>query len=501
VNRGVIVRGGTRRILVALRRDLPLALILPPLTIGQLLPAAPHPFTILFLSTATCLVVLPPSLRYLSLFLLVGFFTAYEPERVFVLRDQVPYVAKVGGEIRFRKVGGIEIPFLITAQYDPYTPFSDPVPVVCKGVHLPWRNSLHAQRHSLFVLRATFKPLKRELISYDASLRRKGYEATCKITHLSRPSALPEGWIDRLRRGIKEKVQAIGSDEEVKGLFLAMTLGTKDQLSQETENAFKVTGLSHLLVLSGFQITLVFYSVKFTLRKVATLLPTFALLLPLPFIVSLLSTLFAFTLSLVAGFEGASARAAFALLSSSLVSSLSRRSSLLSSLLISYLCLAIGWPGCVLDPGVDLTYAALIGIYLGSDEKRSPLASLLYINLLCFLCTGAVTLAWFDTLSLVSVFLNPLIASAASLISCNGGGVALIALCSGVDPEGYLLWIVLHLIELLRRFVLWCSAELPTTMLTIEGGWKVVTIVILLAYPILCGYRRFVKYGREIVRR
>lgn len=475
--------------------------MLPPLTIGQLLSVAPHPFTILFLSTATSLVILPPSFRYLALFLIVGFCTAYQPERQFVLKDQVPYVAKVAGEIRYRKVGGVEIPFLIVAQYDPHTSFPDPVPVVCKGVHLPWRNSLHAQRDSVFVLRGSFKQLKRELMSYDASLRRKGYEATCKITHLSRPSALPEGWIERLRRGINEQVEAIGSDEEVKGLFLAMTLGTKDQLSQETENAFKVTGLSHLLVLSGFQITLVFYSVKFTLRKLASLFPSLALLLPLPFIVTLLSTLFAFTLSIIAGFEGASARAAFALLSSSVVSSLSRRSSLLNSLLISYLCLAIGWPGCVLDPGVELTYAALIGIYLGSDEQRGALGSLLYINLLCFLCTGAVTLAWFDTLSLVSIVLNPLIASAASLISCNGGGVALIALCSGIDSRGYLLWIVLHLIELLRRFVLWCSAELPTTMLTIEGGWKVVTIMILLAYPVHCAYRRFERYGRGILRR
>lgn len=489
------------RVLATVRRDLPLALILPPLTVGQLLPVAPYPFAVLLASAIILLVLLPPSLRYLTLFLVAGFFSAYEPALPFDPKDEHPYVAKVIGEIRYRKTGGIELPMLLTARYAPFEKLLYPTPVLCKGVHLPWRNSLHAEEGSLFIIRGKFKPVKDELISYDASLKRKGFQGTCKIVHLSRPSSVPQGWVEKLRRTIESKVEAIGSDEEVKGLFLAMTLGTKDLLSQETENAFKVTGLSHLLVLSGFQITLVFYSIKIVFRKVATIFPNLVLYLPIPFIVTSLATLFAFILSLVAGFEGASARAAFALLTSSLVNNLGRQSSFLNSLFVSYLCLCIGWPGCVLDPGVDLTYAALLGIYLGTDVERAPLQSLIYINFLCFLCTSAITAAWFGTISVVSVVLNPLVASAASLLSCNAGGIALIALCSGADPKGYLLWIVLHAIEFLRRFVLWCSATLPSTTVTVEGGWKVVMIGILLAYPILCGYRRFMRYERGVLKR
>ena len=82
------------------------------------------------------------------------------------------------------------------------------------------------------------------------------------------------------------------------------------------------------------------------------------------------------------------------------------------------------FPGCILDPGVQLTFAALAGICIGRFSTRLVKSKWREFFRICFyasLFTSVVSAYWFGYISLSGFVLNIVFAPLFSFVSCQLG--------------------------------------------------------------------------------
>jgi competence protein ComEC len=286
-----------------------------------------------------------------------------------------------------------------------------------------------------------------------------------------------------VRERIKDQAIAVLGNHERAGLVLALTLGEHDSLSLRTEAGFRAAGLSHLLVLSGYQVSLV-YALLFGAMRVVLRLSGLrgAWWVRLPALAS-----FLFTTAFVAlvGFDSSSLRAAIAMVLV-VAGRLSERSSSLWTSILGSLCiLLLLYPGALFEPGVQLTYGALAGIALGAEGGKGKVETFLSVSFWATLIPLALAAVWFGAVSLGGLLLNPALAPVLSVSGTLVGGGALVLSAGGLDRPGFLLDVVAHALTLLRELVVQC-ARLPGVYVEC-GPWEGALILGLVA--ILVGLR------------
>ncbi len=143
-------------------------------------------------------------------------------------------------------------------------------------------------------------------------------------------------------------------------LFLGMLLGEKDELSKDEKTMFNAAGLSHILVVSGYNISLlitfIFLLLKFADKYVR--------------IVCALGLIFLFVL--LVGADGSVVRAA--LMGSIIVfAKLTRRTSnALNVLFVAVTIMLIYKPFSVFDAGLHLSFIATFSLLILPEFKRIP---------------------------------------------------------------------------------------------------------------------------------
>jgi ComEC/Rec2-related protein len=290
-----------------------------------------------------------------------------------------------------------------------------PRSMLCKGVLLPWRNSNTVKEGDLFFVKAKLLPVRNNtsLFSYDRYLYRRGITFTCKIEALSLPIKRREQPLLTFRKSIAEaidkKLEQHGFLSNTRALFLALVLGKRDGMSIETEVLFKDLGIAHLLVLSGFQITL-FFGVIYKVVLLCCRQSYWLLLSCNCKVLShCLSVICASFFALFAGFESSCLRAEIAMVISSSIAVKERYLHSVHTLLLSLFFMSCISPGCFLEPGVQLTYGALSVIWYLTSKRESlsfaeKLSQYVFICGGCSLAGSIISYLWFGQSSLVIAF-------------------------------------------------------------------------------------------------
>ncbi len=328
----------------------------------------------------------------------------------------------------------------------------------CKAVALPWNNITSAKRNSTIIFKATVKNMEKKFnpFSYESYLLRKGINKTCVIKHtkiLYTPNdkSLPSS----IRNSIKNNVIKILGDNESSGLFLSTTIGIKNLLSTQTEEAFKRTGLIHLLIVSGYQVCLVFYIVLFLLKQIPRIFTYLYNIYFTQIIFKLIALSCSIFFVLISGSDSSSIRAAIAIIILSIANIFERNKSFANTIILSFFILHIFWQLSILDPGIALSYSALIGIWLGSFIKHK-IKCFFFISLYIYITTSIVTLIWFKQISLISFLLNLTIVPVISILSCNLGLLG-IALNYTIDSNGYFIKTISFILDKFKELVLQLS--------------------------------------------
>ena len=305
----------------------------------------------------------------------------------------------------------------------------------CKGAELPWRNLSGITQGDVFIAAIQYKPLrrKRSFLSFDEGLRRQGYSGTCKIRFASE-LLHHKGYFEEIReRFMQSYKETIGLTLE-SGLSLSILLGFRDLMTNPVEKEFQATGLSHLLVFSGAQVVLMYgccyWLINLLLLRFQHSSRGWGSMNAAP-VCSLLATV---VFVLFVGIEKSSLRALFALGASFGGTLFERGRGIYHGMLIALFFMVFVWPCCVLDPGVQLTFAALLGIALGST-----LGNFLWVYFMTSLLTTAVSVLWFGQFSVIGFLMNPILVPLVSILASTLGVIATIAFISGVDASGLLL--------------------------------------------------------------
>jgi len=182
--------------------------------------------------------------------------------------------------------------------------------------------------------------------------------------------------------------------------------------------------LTHLLVVSGYQVSLAFGFILWCATALVRRLSNGGRY------VRSAATLVAFACSALyvvfIGLEMSAVRAllAAACVCAQLVSE--RGTSFAQRWGVALLGMQLIWPWCAFDIGVVLTFAALFGIGLGSEAAaHSKVAGFAAVTCAVWLCTTLVIVVWQGTISPLGLALNLVVAAPWSIINCTVGLLAL----------------------------------------------------------------------------
>jgi ComEC/Rec2-related protein len=349
----------------------------------------------------------------------------------------------------------------------------------CRSIDLPWRNAAILQPGDRVLVRGLFEPVSRPLnpFSWEGWLWRKGVRAECKARFVSRPIERVPTLLYVWREYVHHRVVSAVGESQGSGLFLSMALGYHDLLSVPLEKAFTRLGLTHLLVVSGYQVSLAFgfilwcttaivrrlrYGGRYV-RSTATVLAFASSALYVVFI----------------GFEMSAVRAllAAACVCAHLLSE--RGTSFAQRWGVALLGMQLLWPWCAFDIGMVLTFAALFGIGLGSEvAARSKIAGFVAVTSAVWLCTSLIIVVWQGTISPLGLVLNLVVAAPWSIINCTVGLSALGIMLLGFPGSAYPLWMVGVLNQCIGEIVL-ALGEWPYASWDLEGALRVGVIVVV----------------------
>ncbi len=152
---------------------------------------------------------------------------------------------------------------------------------------------------------------------------------------------------------IKENINKIFEKEEA-SILTAILLGNKDNMEEETKEAFKRSGLSHMLAISGLHVSYVIMIVSFIIGKSKISKK----------VGKIITILFLLFFILLTGGTLSVARACLMSIYMIITSLLNKRVSVFSSINISLILLLIINPYCIFDIGLQLSYGGTIGIVL-----------------------------------------------------------------------------------------------------------------------------------------
>jgi ComEC/Rec2-related protein len=306
----------------------------------------------------------------------------------------------------------------------------------CRAVDLPWRSLSTVEQGDVVWVRGSLVPIARPLnpLSWDGWLWRRGISGELKVMFASKPLQRAPSLLGRARRRIIDSVVSATEDSRGGALFLSMALGVRDILSPPVEGLFTSLGLSHLLVVSGYQVSLVFGAVFSLLVWIGKSLCSSLATRNVAIAASLVcATLYVLTI----GAEMSSFRALTAALCLCVSLAMNRRHGFAQRLVVTFMCMHIVWPWALFEVGVVLTFAALAGIGIGSVlGAQSRFRSLVWVTVAVWGLTSTVTVVWNGTVSVSGLFLNLALAAPWSVLNCTlgVGGLALLLMgISGAD--------------------------------------------------------------------
>ncbi|TSJ61462.1 DUF4131 domain-containing protein [Starkeya sp. 3C] len=183
-------------------------------------------------------------------------------------------------------------------------------------------------------------------------------------------------WLDEVRHSIAERIRhALPGPEG--GVAVALVTGLRDAVGEPIEESMRISGLSHVLSISGLHMALVASTVFFLVRALLALVPGLALSWPIKSWAAVPAALSASFYLLLSGVEVPTQRAYVMTLLVLAGVMLGRPALTLRTLAVAALVVMALTPWAVLDPGAQMSFAAtlaLVAAYerFGSYVTRPP---------------------------------------------------------------------------------------------------------------------------------
>ena len=172
--------------------------------------------------------------------------------------------------------------------------------------------------------------------------------------------------INDLSKKIKEKTELLFKDEEEQGLIQGLILGDKTNVSEEIQENFEITNLSHILAVSGMHITYLIIGMQIVFQKLAG-----------KKITNIIMIVFLIIYMILAGSSPSVVRSVIMGILTIFSKLVYRKNDIINSISISLLILLIINPYVIGNIGLQLSYLGTLGIVL----FQKTISSILEINI------------------------------------------------------------------------------------------------------------------------
>lgn len=244
---------------------------------------------------------------------------------------------------------------------------------------------------------------------YEGWLFRQGIGATATVRGAERCDRRDGYAVLRARQGIHERMQAWLGEGPALALTAALVIGHDAGLRDADWDAFRLTGTSHLVAISGFNLAIVAGFAWWLLRWAWSAVPALCLRLPAQQAASLGAALVAAGYALLAGFEAPVLRALvmlWVLLAALMLDRLAAPSRVLA---LAWGLILLVDPFAVLSPGLWLSFGAVAAIFWivqGRIGREPGWKLALRAQLLLSLALAPMTLHFFHGLPWIAPFVN-----------------------------------------------------------------------------------------------
>jgi competence protein ComEC len=269
--------------------------------------------------------------------------------------------------------------------------------------------------------------------------------------------------LDGLRADLAHPLRALVPEPE-SGILLGIVLGERASVSPGLANAFAVSGTTHLLAISGFNMTLVGTAVALALRGRAR---------PMTCAIATVGAIVMY--SLLVGLAPSVMRAALMASVASCGLASGRRAATANALCVAVTAMLFADPAAIADLGFVLSAAATAGLVLWQAPlaaRFAPLPGALREGLATTLAASAPTLpvvaAAFGRVSLVSPLANLVAVPLFPPLMLTGAAASLTGALSLDLARPVAL--VAYLFALALRFVVETFATLPVAALSVPSG-------------------------------
>lgn len=263
--------------------------------------------------------------------------------------------------------------------------------------------------------------------------------------------------IDNFRSNLRQQLnQQLVNYPQGRGMIAALMIGDKSLLSQQQKASFQVTGVSHLMAISGLHVGLVFLAIvwllQYFLRPMAWVFDYW----PRQQLVLIPALAGALAYSALAGFAVSTERALTMLCVFAACRIFARDVSLLKVLLIAMVGLLIVDPFSILDIGFWLSCGAVMVI--GVISQRHDSLTLLRLQPLLWLGMLPMTTLFFGQVSIISPIVNLLMVPLFCLVVIP---LVLLALVFGqvglASANANLLELLAWFLEEISNLLFWLS--------------------------------------------
>jgi competence protein ComEC len=244
---------------------------------------------------------------------------------------------------------------------------------------------------------------------YEGWLFRQGIVASGTVRDAERCEPASRDRILEWRDAMAQAIRAALPEHPSTGLLVALTVGDQSAVSGADWELFRLTGTSHLVAISGFNIAIVAGFTFFACRWLWALWPRLCLWLPAQRAALAGSALCAGLYALLAGFEPPVQRAVLMLWIVLAALSSHRLTQPARALAVAWVAVLLLDPLAIASPGLWLSFGAVAAIfYVSLGRLRPPGAwhGLVLLQLLIALALAPISLFFFHGTSWVAPLVN-----------------------------------------------------------------------------------------------
>jgi competence protein ComEC len=183
-----------------------------------------------------------------------------------------------------------------------------------------------------------------------------------------------QGPVEHLRQAIRDRITA-ALPGEAGEIATALITGERGGISEETNQAYRSSGLFHILSISGLHMVIMAGAVFYLLRLVLAAVPRIALRYPIKAWAAFGAIVGAFGYLMISGASFATVRSYVMITVMFLAVMLDRPALALRNVAIAALLILVVYPDSLFDAGFQMSFAAVVGLVAAYEWLRARRAA------------------------------------------------------------------------------------------------------------------------------